>query len=367
MFRRARRLLGGRGFTLIELLVVIAIIAVLIALLLPAVQQAREAARRSTCKNNLKQFGIALHNYHDTYGVFPHRQGGTEGSNTDSNRGEAGGLIFLLPYIDQAPLYNQISTAGTFNTSLDPAEPYPAFGPSPTCCSGRDGRYPPWRAQIPVMQCPSSQARRGNVFGYTNYGFSMGDSSFDTRGNSMRGMFGWKSSVRISDVQDGTSNTVMMGEFATGTDAREVRGLGVAASQPTSILDSPITCLATANQQEPGRYNSGITTGGWRGERWCSGYPAHTAFNTILPPNSPACVTDTSFWQNQARGLYPATSRHPGGAHVVMADGAVRFISENINTGNLALPDARTLGGRSPYGVWGALGSIAGGESVGDF
>jgi prepilin-type N-terminal cleavage/methylation domain-containing protein/prepilin-type processing-associated H-X9-DG protein len=354
------------GFTLIELLVVIAIIAILIALLLPAVQQAREAARRSQCKNNLHQWGLALHNYHDTYGVFVHRQGGTNGVSTNSNRDEAGGFIGLLPYVDQAPLYNQISSGGTFNTSMG-AEYYQGFGPSPTCCSGREGRYPPWRVQIPPMQCPSSQARRGNVFGYTNYGFSMGDSSFDTRGGAMRGMFGWRSSVRIADVTDGTSNTAMMGEFATGTDNREVRGLGIANNQGDQVLDSPITCLATANQQEPGRYNAGVTTISARGERWCSGYPAHTAFNTILPPNSPACTTGPSFWENQARGQYPATSRHEGGVHVLLADGAVRFISENIDAGNSALPDARTLGGRSPYGVWGALGSITGGESIGEF
>src|SRR6478609_4093851 len=99
-----------RGFTLIELLVVIAIIAILIALLLPAVQQAREAARRTQCKNNLKQIGLALHNYHDTFLCLPHRQGGTNGPDpTQNNRDETGGTVFLLPYIDQAPLYNQIA------------------------------------------------------------------------------------------------------------------------------------------------------------------------------------------------------------------------------------------------------------------
>src|SRR5438552_8131033 len=105
---RRRRL----GFTLIELLVVIAIIAVLIALLLPAVQQAREAARRSQCKNNLKQLGLALHNYHETYGVFPFECGGTgwTGSGT-GNWGRLSGTVVLLPFLDQTPLWNQISTA----------------------------------------------------------------------------------------------------------------------------------------------------------------------------------------------------------------------------------------------------------------
>jgi hypothetical protein len=219
------------------------------------------------------------------------------------------------------------------------------------------------------MQCPSSQARRGNVRGYTNYGFSMGDSAFHVNSGitSIRGMFGLWSSVRIADVTDGASNTVMMGELCSGTDNREVLGVGVAENQGRQVVDSPITCLATANQQEPGRYNSGVTTITVRGERWCSGYPAHTGINTILPPNSPSCTTQASFWRDSARGQYAVTSRHEGGGHVLLGDGAVRFISENIDVGNISLPDVRTRGGRSPYGVWGALGSIAGGESVGEF
>jgi prepilin-type N-terminal cleavage/methylation domain-containing protein/prepilin-type processing-associated H-X9-DG protein len=355
------------GFTLIELLVVIAIIAILIALLLPAVQQAREAARRTQCKNNAHQLGIALHNYHDTHAVFVYGQGGTgPASNQESNRDEASGFIGLLPYLDQAPLFNQITAGGTLRTTSG-MEDYAPMGPSPTCCNSRHGRFPPYRTQIPALQCPSSQARRGNVFGYTNYAFSLGDSAFNLRNNSLRGMFGWRSSVRIADIIDGTSNTVMMGEICTGTDNREVRGVGVAENQGRPVVDSPITCLATADQQEPGRYNTGVTTISVRGERWASGYPAHTGINTILPPNSPACTTQASFWRDSARGQYPVTSRHEGGAHVLLADGAVRFISENIHTGNISLPDVRTLGGRSPYGVWGALGSIAGGESVGEF
>jgi type II secretory pathway pseudopilin PulG len=353
------------------LLVVIAIIAILIALLLPAVQQAREAARRTTCKNHLHQFGLALHNYHDTFLVFPHRQGGTTPGDTISNRNEASGLIFLLPYIDQAPLYNQISAGGDFTIAGGTIENFPPFGPSPTCCSGRNDRYPPWRAKIPVMLCPSSQARLGNVYGATNYALSMGDSSFNTRdapAAMVRGPFGFRTATRIADLQDGASNTIMMGEICTGTDAREVLGLGVAHSQPTTILDSPIQCLATANAQERGRYNTGVLTGGWRGERWCSGYASHTAINTILPPNSPSCVTFPSYWENEGRGLYPPSSRHTGGVHVLLGDGAVRFISQNIDTGNLSLPDVRTgRGGRSPYGIWGALGSIAGGDVVAEF
>jgi hypothetical protein len=141
----------------------------------------------------------------------------------------------------------------------------------------------------------------------------------------------------------------------------------VAVNQPPSILDAPIQCAATANVQQPGRYNTGVTTGAFRGERWCSGYTSHTGFNTVLPPNSPSCTTGPSYWENNGRGVYSAASKHVGGAHILLGDGAVRFISENIDAGNRSAPDIRTIGGRSNYGVWGAIGSIAGGETVGDF
>src|SRR5262245_48623779 len=120
---------GRFGFTLIELLVVIAIIAVLVALLLPAVQQAREAARRSQCKNNLKQLGLALHNYHDVYGIFPFECGGTGWTgNGTGNWARLSGMVVLTPYIDQAPLWNQISNKLPGGVV---AGFYPAMGPEP--------------------------------------------------------------------------------------------------------------------------------------------------------------------------------------------------------------------------------------------
>ncbi|HET6422562.1 MAG TPA: DUF1559 domain-containing protein [Planctomycetaceae bacterium] len=366
------------GFTLIELLVVIAIIAILIALLLPAVQQAREAARRTQCKNNLKQMGLALHNYHDVHQLFPYGKGGTTGSDDMSNRNEAGCNVLLLPYIEQSALFNQIAAGGNFLTTSFPTAPgevYPPFGPSPTCC-GRNDRYPPYRIHPVAFKCPSSALRPVAGIGGTNYAFSMGDNTFDAPNGTNpptwqtgvpRGIFSHQSSTRIADITDGTSNTALMAEMATGTDAGEVVGLGVAYGQPTTMLDSPIQCKATANVNEKGRYNTGITTGGWRGERWYSGYPAHTHFNTVLPPNSPSCVADASFWQIQSRGVYSATSKHTGGVHMLLCDGSVRFVSENIDAGNSAALEQRTRGGRSTYGVWGSIGSMAGGETTGEF
>src|SRR6516165_4833298 len=150
MFRYARSSRRVRGFTLIELLVVIAIIAVLVALLLPAVQQAREAGRRAQCKNNLKQFGIALHNYNDTYGTFPCRRYGTTGTFTLSsapcatnrchNSGRISTFIALLPYIDQAPMYNQIQVGDAANAPGGPRG---------------DQSWAVWNTPPPILRCPS--------------------------------------------------------------------------------------------------------------------------------------------------------------------------------------------------------------------
>jgi prepilin-type N-terminal cleavage/methylation domain-containing protein/prepilin-type processing-associated H-X9-DG protein len=353
-----------RGFTLIELLVVIAIIAILIALLLPAVQQAREAARRSTCRNQLKQLGLALHNYHDVAGSFPYGRGGTTGGGRNaSNNNEGSGLVMLLPYLDQAPLYNVLSSPQTFgDVSVQ------AFGPS--ALAGASSWYEPFGHEIPVLHCPSSQQVPGGHFNgtaRTNYGFSYGDTATEMGSRvNVRGLFGFQTSFGIRDITDGSSNTIAMGEIASSRDTRSILGRGIARDVGAGILSSPIECFTFANQGVPGQYNAGVSLGVWRGNVWGSGMPAYTGVNTILPPNSPSCMQSDS-WSNSSRGQLPVTSMHVGGAHVLMADGAVRFISENIDTGNIAAPDVTVHGGPSPYGVWGALGSIAGNETIGEF
>jgi prepilin-type N-terminal cleavage/methylation domain-containing protein len=350
MFRGHSR----RGFTLIELLVVIAIIAILIALLLPAVQQAREAARRTQCKNNMKQLGLALHNYHDTAGRFPYRMGGTTGAGTNGDRGS--GMTLLLPYFEQSALYNQISGAlGTF----------PPFGDD----CGDATTYAPWRNDLPPLLCPSSPTIK-HWISLTHYGFSAGDSawwatpylSFANARNLVRGPFGFQTNKRIADLSDGTSNTILMGEMTTSKGGRDALG-GVLRGQGNGVVDNPASCLLLANKAT-GEFNGTGTVSTSRGSRWCNGVVAYMTVNTILPPNSPACTVGADF---REAGQYPVQSRHTGGAHVVLGDGAVRFVSENVDTGNLAVQDVRAAAGRSPYGVWGALGSIAGNETVGEF
>ncbi|MCA9114496.1 MAG: DUF1559 domain-containing protein [Planctomycetaceae bacterium] len=302
---------ANRGFTLIELLVVIAIIAILIALLLPAVQQAREAARRSQCKNNLKQMGLAMHNYHDTHGMFPfaYRLG--------VNKLRTCWFHMLLPFIDQAPLYNKFvavpdTTANAYVSRAGFADIYTAV--------------------VPSLVCPSNPGGPGvGVGGATtsfqgSYGVCY--SGTQTTGitiNATDGMFFYNSSTQFRDITDGSSNAVMASE---------------------GII----------------RPNVSTTRYGEIGGYWGACYWGSCGFTTVEPPNTSVAdvnyscksttMTNAPCTNNTTSGQQYnfARSYHEGGVHTLMGDGAVVFISENI--------DRIT---------WNRLGSIADGEVVGSF
>ena len=189
-----------RGFTLVELLVVIAIIGVLVALLLPAVQAAREASRRMKCTNHLKQFGVALHNYADTYKVFPNRRGGFGG--LQANR--ISPFVQLLPYLEQKAMHDRIQAG-------DPANPtaFPPGGPR------GDASWAVWNTPPPVFRCPSDPAAitRGNSDKGHNYVLCEGDQvNFVNTSTNTRGMFTRLACRRFAEVTDGTSNTLLMSE-----------------------------------------------------------------------------------------------------------------------------------------------------------
>ena len=360
----------SRGFTLIELLVVIAIIAILIALLLPAVQQAREAARRTQSRNHLKQLGLALHNYADVFSAFPPREGGT-GLNTDSatttNRSRRSAFVALLPYFDQGPLFNQIG-------SLTPAN-----GPAPWEAP-RNVNFPPWTMTLAMLNCPSD-TRPESPHGLSNYAFCSGDSLRGTDqsiwGNEvLRGVFGKFSSVRFANITDGTSNTLFASEItrplSPSTTGAAGAGLGHAAIV-TSITNpdrSPATHCLPYYSKATRTYTVavGATVYGaspiarFRGSRWADGAMAYTGINTIIPPNGPTCQA-----ADGDLGFFPPSSMHVGGVTALMGDGAVRFISENIDCGNQGANSLRDGGTPTPYGVWGALGAKSGGETVSEF
>lgn len=355
-----------RGFTLIELLVVIAIIAVLIALLLPAVQQAREAARRSECKNKLKQLGIALHNYHENFEMFPARKGGSnwDGTNNNSgNRQRMSAFVALLPYIDQAPLWDTIQNGDTTTTP-----PIAKGGPCAWCGWAR------WDVPTPWLHCPSDGGQNLTLK-VTNYAFCVGDTSNNhLNRQDARGVFMNRRCVSIAGILDGASNTILMSELVRPTAGGGTRSLAIGAqAQPTKfdgsdqasidpLTSPPGACLALINTQ--GYYTTPANVKNRRGSLAWDGQTENVGFNTILPPNGPSCLSPNAN-ADSTHGWLPPQSRHSGGVHCLLGDGSVRFVSENINTGNLSAQDVLT--GPSPYGVWGALGSKAGKEAVGEF
>jgi prepilin-type N-terminal cleavage/methylation domain-containing protein/prepilin-type processing-associated H-X9-DG protein len=359
---------GQRGFTLIELLVVIAIIAVLISLLLPAVQKVRDAANRSKCQNNLKQLGIALHAYHDQQNGFPPREGGDicgpsspSPGNTISCRRYAIGHLELLPFLEQATMYQQFP-------------PYANQTPW--------GVSNPANKPLKIMICPSTDGSP-----LKNYVFCSGDTTNNDVLTPTRGAFncdGTKKGIR--DIVDGTSNTLLMSEryfspippsvgYNTNRNATKayitlgVNGSGYewgAGGNPTLFTGAGAgtNCL---NQASGGMYlNNSLMSWAQVGDSpWSMGDPHYTTFTTILPPNSPSCSQNYT----DGGGIFSASSMHTGGVNCLFGDGSVRFISQSIDAGNPAATPVNTAigGGPSPYGVWGALGTINGGEVVGDF
>ncbi|HWL07422.1 MAG TPA: DUF1559 domain-containing protein [Planctomicrobium sp.] len=309
-----------KGFTLIELLVVIAIIAILVALLLPAVQQAREAARRSQCKNNLKQIGLALHNYHDTFSTFPpgwvshltHFTSNDFTNNRFTGR-NWGWSAMILPNLDQGPLYNRLN-----------------FSVAPPLGTATDSLT---ATTIPVFQCPSDsgpkrQEDNGSFFAISNYlgvygasrprdqnvEITPGDDDRRTNGITPQpGVFYINSKIGIRDITDGTSNTFVVGESSTSQ-----YGL----------------------RNDPSR--TGIGAGTWAGVTQNKQFDLVTRSTYFRNPMNTS--TDPMSDQNAKDGF---GSFHTGGAHFLMGDGAVRFVSENISSASGITATYQRLGARA--------------------
>ena len=350
--RRSRQ--PDAAFTLVELLVVIAIIGILIALLLPAVQAAREAARRSQCVNNLKQLGVAHHNYADTHRTLVFRKGGsstcTGSAYRDGNCTRLSGFIPLLPFIEQMPLYQKIQAGDASNARGGP--------------SGWNG-WSVWDVAPSSLSCPSDNGPKNTTTRVNSYAFCIGDQVLNARDTqNVRGIFGTVRCTRFSDITDGLSNTIMMSErlksndgVRTVVDRAVLNILGVKMGV-SGITTGPNACLTETDGQffRAGQVKS------WFGTSWTDGQPERCGFNTVLPPNGPSCTDDTNTNADSNHLVIPPASLHPGGVNCLLADGSVRFISDTIATGNLGTMPPSS--GASPYGVWGALGTKDGGESV---
>ena len=348
-----------RGFTLVELLVVIAIIGVMVGLLLPAVQAAREAARRMQCGNNLKQLALAHHNYESTYGSLPPRKGGTQGSSALTGNGGrlTTGFIGILPFIEQQAMYDRIQ-AGDATAGIAPGGPQSWQG------------WAVWDNSPAALRCPSDS---NNTPGgrLNSYAFSVGDQAEGILNNETnRGLFAVRRNVGFREITDGLSNTILMSErlIQTGYAAQNPSAAGfqeidylLGSAQVSGVHNSPALCRTVTL----GRwYAEGTPINNQWGRHWTDGQSHRVSFNTILPPNSPTCF-DRGSYADQQGMILPPVSRHPGGVSVALADASVRFMTSSIDAGDSNLPAPQSgTGGPSPYGIWGALGSKSGGETV---
>jgi prepilin-type N-terminal cleavage/methylation domain-containing protein/prepilin-type processing-associated H-X9-DG protein len=368
---------GLSGFTLVELLAVIAIIGVLVGLLLPAVQTARETARTSACANKLRQAGHAVLLFESAQKMFPlvNKSWQLRGLRPTSGMSEFfGGVVPILPYLEEVKRYNDICNGIAASDGFAPWSGGSGLDTSPE-----------------ILLCPSdARARpvnRGGRVPGKSYLCNIGDivtgcyggvwprSVFASGGSPIGGGLLSNNNiaaarVKLKDVTDGTSKSLMLSERAvgTGTIADKSVKSGFAVGVAMGKNTKPQLCLdQVIDGQLASTYTSGASV-----TRWASREDHNNVFYTILPPNGPSCTSQGSSngYATDDYALMTASSYHPGGVNAVMADGAVRFVSELIDAGDpnqvptTVSSSHLNFRGQSQWGVWGALGTMKGGEAL---
>ncbi|KLU02445.1 putative transmembrane region and signal peptide protein [Rhodopirellula islandica] len=369
----------------IDLVIVGVMASVGFSLLLPAILRQRAAARNALCASNLKALGLAMHNYHAAFNQLPPGLGGTVGGEDDTcNQGRLGPIVGFTPFLEQQALWEKIA-----NPYVSPktGKRFPPMGPAPWFDAAE---YDPWASAFSTLRCPDDMETQpetpkqepivvttlampdlppGAIDSTTlcNYVMCYGDGTYlmgemidinDVEAVNrvragMRGAFCGNQRMRFRDMLDGLSNTIGMSETISPgiNDAKEshiaqgIKGLSL----------NPSLCLKTRDGDHADWWDVR------RGSRWADGTLAISGFQTVLPPNSPTCLSDLGMEDPIAS----ASSRHPGGVHALMLDGRVVFIGDSIDCGDPSQPgvsvgeDYARPGSPSPYGVWGALGTRA--------
>jgi type II secretory pathway pseudopilin PulG len=334
------------GMTLVDVVVVIVILALMSTLILPAIQQMREQSRKSSCSHNLRTLGLAMHNYHDVYKCFPPMRLGTMGGEGEqasvlSNRYCMNGLVSLLPFYEQQRVYDRARSRN--------------FGPVPW-------RNEPdtWAVQISLLLCASDNANPKTATGNSSYKFNLGTTVKDNHsvwGTPSNGVFtvmgdpaARRRSIGMRDIRDGTSNTIAMSERRIENHAEPDDVANVAINVGQANTDEPAlayeACWGTATEHFGKKYNAGqkIRTGHAPGERWADGRPYFAGFTTIIPPNGPSCLVGDA---HGGPGVFTASSRHAGFVTVLLCDGSLREVTDDVETR-----------------VWMAMGTRAQGEVV---
>lgn len=345
---------------------VVLLVSALLALsvMAPKIERAREVARANQCQDNLKQLGLAAHNYHAAFNQLPPGSGGTDrGSEADPLLGNSNRLsawVPLTPFYEQQPLWEKIANPMTIGR-----QSYPAMGPVPWY---DPKRYTPWSERPTTLICASDPDAAQFAIA-ASYVVNYGDGIFDVgapEGREMepysqdesakRGVFKRESVVRFRDILDGLTNTAMFSEskILGSQTGREIAGLPL----------NPSLCIEAQKNQTTKYWPAG------RDACWADGSLRSTGFQTVLQPNSPSATSD----KGELEGVMSISSHHVDGAHVLFADGAVKFVTNSIDAGDSSSPSVAgpAAGGeayakpnsKSPYGLWGAIGTRSSREAI---